>query len=274
MAQNRRLEPDGDLGGGEQAQEIPIPLANVVTGELAQSIGGGGDMRNPNELFLYEEIMLLALRDEKGTVAPGTMYTYALGGAILADLLLHNRIRLAETRGKKYVEPLSSLPFGDPLIDECLARIESAKRRATIQTWVTRFAGIRRLGHRAAEQLCRRGILRAEEGSILFIFSRTTYPQRDPRPERALIERMREAIATDTRDVDPRTAVIISLAKSAGLLRLVFDKDLLKKRKARIDKLAKGEVIGNAAKEAIEAAQMAMVAATVVPAIAATTVNH
>ena len=40
-----------------------------------------------NTLLLHEEIMLLALRDEEGTVVSGTMYQYAIGGAILADLL-------------------------------------------------------------------------------------------------------------------------------------------------------------------------------------------
>ncbi len=35
-------------------------------------------------LFFHEEIMLLALRDEEGTPEWGTMYEYAIGGAILA----------------------------------------------------------------------------------------------------------------------------------------------------------------------------------------------
>jgi hypothetical protein len=40
-------------------------------------------------LFLYEEIMLLALRDEEGTIASGTMYKYAIGAAVLSELLLN-----------------------------------------------------------------------------------------------------------------------------------------------------------------------------------------
>ena len=49
-----------------------------------------------DELHLYEEIMLLALRDEEGTVASGTMYNYAVGGALLAELLLEQRLRIEE----------------------------------------------------------------------------------------------------------------------------------------------------------------------------------
>ena len=55
-------------------------------------------------LFLHEEILLLALKDEKGTIAPGTLYQYALGGAVLAELLLRRHIGLVEYRGKKLVD--------------------------------------------------------------------------------------------------------------------------------------------------------------------------
>ena len=44
-------------------------------------------------LPLYEELMLLALRDEKGTLeSKAGMYGYALGGAILSELLLSGRV--------------------------------------------------------------------------------------------------------------------------------------------------------------------------------------
>ena len=44
---------------------------------------------NQSPLFLHEEIMLLALRDEKGTVEFGSMYNYASAGAILGDAPRH-----------------------------------------------------------------------------------------------------------------------------------------------------------------------------------------
>ena len=51
-------------------------------------------------LFLHEELMLLALRDEEGTIAPGSMYQVAIGGAVLAELLPHNRIEVEEPKKK------------------------------------------------------------------------------------------------------------------------------------------------------------------------------
>jgi len=224
-------------------------------------------MMSHNTLFLHEEIMLLALRDEGGTVESGSMYQYAVSGAVLAELLLNKRIGIAESRKKKIVNLVDSTPVGDPLIDECLGKIVTAKRPASLQTWVSRLAGVKNLKHRVAEQLCKRGILRGGEDKILLIFTRRIYPEVNPDPERRIIERLREAIFSDSEDIDPRTTVLVSLAHNADLLKNVFDTKELKRRKARIKQVIKGEMTGKAAKEAIEAVQAAVTVACIMPAI-------
>ena len=231
-------------------------------------------MRSQNGLFLHEEVMLLALRDEEGTVASGTMYQYAIGAAVLAELLLNERLTVEQIRKRKLVNLVSSMPLGDPLIDECLEKIGRAKRRAALQTWVSRFAGVKNLKHRVAQRLCDRGILRASEDKILLIFTRKIYPEINPEPERELIERLRQAIFTDIEDIDSRTMILVSLAKSVDLLKVVFDKKELKRRKARIERIIKGEITGKAAAEAIQAMQAAIMVACITPAITAATVSH
>ena len=222
-------------------------------------------------LYLHEEIMLLALRDEAGTVEFGSQYAYALGGALLAELLLRGRIA-AEDDKKRLVNLLADDAIGEPILDECLQKVATARRRARIQTWLLRFAGIKQLHHRIAQGLCDRGILYADEQTILLVFHRKVYPELNPEPERKLIERLRDAIFTDSDRVEPRTVILVSLANSAGLLRTTFDKKELKKRKQRIDQLTNGELTGKAAKEAIEAAQTAAMIACIMPAIVTTTV--
>ncbi|MHC4424959.1 MAG: GOLPH3/VPS74 family protein [Planctomycetota bacterium] len=231
-------------------------------------------MTTQNNLFLHEEIMLLALRDEQGTIAPGAMYQYAIGAAILAELLLNKRIAVEESGKNKLVNFVSSQSFGEPLIDECLEKFGGAKRRASLQTWVSRFAGVKNLKHRVAQQLCERGILRVAQDKVLMIFTRKIYPEVNPGPERELIGRLRYAIFTDVRDVDPRTVVLVSLASSAGLLKVVFDKKKLKGRKARIDQIVNGEITGKAAKEAIQAMQAAVMVACIMPAFVTAAISH
>jgi len=224
-------------------------------------------------IHLHEEIMLLALRDKEGTIASGVMYQHAIAGAIVAELLLSKRIALDGSNKRKLIDVLDATPIGEPLLDECLAKM-AAKRRASIQTWVSRFAGIKNLKHRVAGRLVRRGILRADEDQILLIFSRKIYPEVNPEPEQRLIERMHDAIFTDVQDLDPRTVVLISLAHYTELLKTSFDKKELKSRKKRIKQIIDGEAAGKAAKEAIDAMQAAVMAACIVPAIAATAAAH
>jgi Golgi phosphoprotein 3 len=225
-------------------------------------------------LYLHEEILLLALRDEEGTIASGTMYQYAIGAALLSELLLSKRIEVEQSGKRKLVNIVSMIPLGEPLIDECLEKVTNAKRRAVIQTWVSRFAGIKNLKHRVAQQLCRRGILRADEDKILLIFTRKIYPQVNPEPERELIERLRYAVLSNADDIDPRTIVLLSLANSTGLLKMAFNKKELKERKVRIKKIVNGEITGQAAAEAIQAMQAAVMVACIMPTLITASVSH
>ncbi|MBU0637650.1 MAG: GPP34 family phosphoprotein [Planctomycetes bacterium] len=222
-------------------------------------------------LYLHEEIMLLALRDEEGTVGMGSMHVYAIGGAILAELLLDERIAVDEGR-RRLVNLQSSEPLGEPILDEALQKISAAKRRAPLATWVQRLAGIKRIHHRVARGLCRRGILRTNEKTFLLLFRRQVYPELDPRPERRLIERLREAIFGDNPRVQPRTVILIALAQSVDLLRIPFSRKDLRRRKPRIRQLCQGELMGRATAEAVHAAQVTLMMTAIMPSVVATAV--
>ncbi len=229
-------------------------------------------MATRNALYLHEEILLLALKDEKGSFVLAS-YEMALGGAILAELLLQKRIGVEESRKQTLVKRLSAKRTGDPVLDEALRKVGDAKRRASLRTWVPRFAGLKRVKHRVAEGLCRRGILRTDEDKVLLIFTRKIYPEVDPGPEREIIARLRRAIFTETKEVDPHTVVLLSLANSTDLLRVIFDRKKLKARKKRIEKIVNGEIIGKATKEAVAAVQAAVMVAVIMPAIMTATMS-
>jgi len=222
------------------------------------------------ELGLHEEIMLLALREEEGTVHSSASYHFALSAAALAELLLRGVVELDEGTKRRLVTLPKKEAQGDPLLDECIGRLESAKRRASLQDWVWKLSGIKGIKDKVALELCRKGVLRADEDKVLLIFSRKIYPERDPRPEKNIRERMRRAIFGTSASVVPRTAILISLAHSTGLLNTCFDKKKLRARKRRIEQIAAGDRMGKAAKEAIDAAHAALVVTTcIVPMIVA-----
>ena len=123
--------------------------------------------RRDRKLCLYEEVMLLALRNDRGTIAGGTMYAQAAGGAILADLLLRGRVTAVADGRSTYADVHDATPVGDPVLDECLVKMSGAKKRGKLQAWVQRFAGIRGLKHRVAVGLADKGILRTSEEQVL-----------------------------------------------------------------------------------------------------------
>lgn len=225
--------------------------------------------RNPRPLRLYEDVMLLALRNDKGTIAGGVMYQQAVGGALLAELILDGRIRAVSEGRSAYAVLDRSTPMGDPILDECLQKVVASTRRRTLLHWVQKFAGTKQLKHRVARGLVDQGILREEEGRVLLIFSRRLYPEFDPAAERAIVARVSDAIFSDTATVDTRTTILIAIAQHSGLLKANFDRKRLKARRLRIDAIVKGDAVGKATRQAVEAVQAAIMVAAIMPAVIA-----
>ena len=123
---------------------------------------------------------------------------------------------------------------------------------------------------RVAENLCQQGILKEEQKKVLWLFTSRRFPERDPKPEREIMARLDAAIFKNSRDVDPRTVVLLSVAQGTGLLPLVFEKKKLKERKKRIEQIVAGEACGKAAADAVQAAIMA---AVVVPTLMTTMIT-
>lgn len=230
-------------------------------------------MTDESQLLLHEEVLLLALRDQKGTIG-ATWFQQALGGAIAAELLLAGRLQLADSKKRQIVEVVSQESLGNAVLDGALQKIATAKRPATLSHWVTQLGGEGELKHDVARSLCDRGILRADESKVLFFFTRKIYPEIDPQPEREIIERIDRALHGNIEEVTPRTMVLVSLAKSSDLLAMVFPRDTLKRCKERLEALGRGDALGSATTEAVNAAQQAVMVAMVLPAIMTPTITN
>ena len=212
-------------------------------------------------LHLHEEILLLALRDEEGTVPSGSMFKYAIGGGILAELILNKRVRIDSVGHKKHKQLVflhSATPMSNRVIDECLSKVRYANTPKSPQNWVMRFAQTDGLKERVAAPLCERGILRENRKQVLWIFGRKTFPEVDHNAEAEILSRLETVIFTDKADVDARTMALASLAASADMLKHVFDKKKLKTRKERIKSVVESDVAGRATKKAVKVVQAAM----------------
>lgn len=180
-------------------------------------------MARRTDLLLHEAVLLLALRDDTGTIPMSTPMLPALGAALVGELLLSGRLVAKKARFSPLLEVCSRQQTGEPLLDELLERMVTAKRRASVSTWVSRAASTRRLRERVLQRLCMQGIVRSEERQVLLVFRRTVYPQVDPVPERRLIEQLRAA-ALGEGAVDPYTAMLLAIVRHASLLQVVLAK--------------------------------------------------
>lgn len=229
-------------------------------------------MSDNEHLYLHEEVALLALNDEKGTLDYPVGLSSVLAGAILSELFLAERIKIVG-KTTKTVTVKDKSPMDHGIIDACLAMIADSEKLRNIKHWVDKIAWKPELWNDITQKLCDRGILRKEKGKVLFIFSRTIYPEQNSRPERKLVERLKKAIFRDSLKVDERTMILIALLHKSELLYVPFSRKEIRDRKRHIERIIKGDLIADATASAIEAAQAAVLVTILMPVIITTVVS-
>lgn len=216
------------------------------------------------DLSLGEAILLLSLHDEKGT-RRGSYVEYALAGAALADLALRGQLAAAEDKDGVMVL-VDPTPTGNRFIDRALEAIKAKVKdgRARAKALVEAVASTKKLREPLLERLIADGILHREEKSFLF-FRWDVHPEADPTAERALKDHL-ETVMFGSGEVAPEDAVLIALAEKTSLLRINFDKDMLREHKGRIETIAKGDNLATTATRAtIDAVNTAVMVAVVLP---------
>ncbi|SDM15958.1 GOLPH3/VPS74 family protein [Nonomuraea jiangxiensis] len=167
-------------------------------------------------MLIVEDLMLLMLDDEKGTVARAGALNYSLGGAVLVELALLGRIEADEDRaGLNGPEVLAvgDGPLPDPLLQS--AYDEIAQKPQGIQALILSIgAGLQ---EPVLDRLVERGLIRRESKRVLGVFRTTTWPAEDTRHE-AELRRVIGAVLVDGESPDARTAAMIALLSSSGTL--------------------------------------------------------
>lgn len=194
-------------------------------------------MRNGSlELSMLDKFTLLALDDESGSfVMEATMYHYGMAGAVLYDLLSKGHINI---EGKK-VKLLSTEKLGDEVLDYCMEFMSKSKKERSLQYWLGyiahRFNSIKKL---VLKKLTAQGILREQEGKVLWIFNTTKYPTRNPMPENTIRRRLHDIVVNQV-EPDLDEIMLVSLVNSSNLNKEVYGKDIAKAKAKEIKRLVK-----------------------------------
>ena len=204
-----------------------------------------------DSLRIHEEFMLLC-RNEGGRVIGNAQHAYIIAAAVLAELVLHNRVELQPVKRKTLVRLKDSRLIGDPVIDEALERIRTSKRTRAVSTWIGKIAGIRKMTQRVTERLWLSGLIKREERPFLFFFNRTLYPIGHPATRKRLVETLRVVITTNG-VVEPRTAALLLCTHGNGVLTQVMDRKQLKPYKKRIKAVIEDHLIARELSKGLQA---------------------
>ncbi len=218
-------------------------------------------------LMLPEKLMLLALRDDKGSVvfSASTALPYALAGAVLLELFFRKHISME----KQKVRLLDAKGTGELVLDRTLRLIQESSKQRDVKHWVNRIQrNMKNLKRDITKNLVQKGILRQEGRRILWVFEVKRYPTRDAVPEMEIKQHIRSIVVYGHPPSEEDIA-LLSLVQACGLVGEIFPKEERKQAKQRLKELTRDEVVGKAVSKTVAEINAAVTAAVVAATAAA-----
>ena len=196
--------------------------------------------------------MLLSLDDRAGTEF-NRSYLCALGAAVLAELILLERLQLTG-QNEPTVEVIQPDRLQDTIMDRVLQQIVTDSRPRSLAYWV-RQASTSDLKESIVRELCRFEILKAEEKTVWMLFSKQIYPEMDSQPEQDIKRRLEQLLFADNPQADERTLILASLANGANLIEHNFGVLRTARQQQRIDDLVAQNIYGQQVKKLLQTLQ-------------------
>ena len=210
----------------------------------------GDDATGRPEPTCAEALCLLLLDRETGRLPPARRRAvhYALGGSVLVDLALADRIGADSA----HLRPTDPTPLGDDLLDPTLARIHAASNGHGIASWLEEAATrAHEIRNAAMDRLVARGVLAVEKNGGLGGFRGRRYAVKDEHVDQDLRRRLARALSNDGAPA-PRDVALIRLADACGRFEQLVPPRELKPARQRITELRAETLAGHAVAAAVE----------------------
>lgn len=202
-------------------------------------------------ITIGEEILLLMLDYDSGWMndsLPAGSRTSAIGGALLMDLALNNRIDTDPER----LFVIDPSPLDEPSLDRALERIASQDEERGIDHWIRELADDHPiLEGLLVERLISRGILFRGPHDRLWVMGAHHYVTDEGKPLADVRRRIARELSDETIP-DPRDIMIISLADACELWHALIDEADLARLVPKIRQIAGMDLIGQAVIRAIQ----------------------
>lgn len=212
-------------------------------------------------LTLPEQLMLIALRDDKGTVlfSASTALPYGLAGAALLELFFREKITLEN----KKIKGIDKNAIDDPVLNEALNLMSDSSKDRNAKYWVQKInSKVKKLRQRVIDNLVEQQILNREGHKILWFFNIDRYPTLDVVPEMEIRNNIRN-IVLNNYDATERDIALLSLMKACSLINEVFQKGERKIAKKKIKELIENQKMSKDVSSAVVAITQEITAAIV-----------
>ena len=205
--------------------------------------------------LLAEDLLLLAWNDGSGRPHGGltTQLNPAIGGALLLDLALRDRLRMEVD-----VPRVSPRPTGDALLDEIARELGAGPRRRKLKSWV-RKVGTTPRRDAVRDRLVAEGQLAPTECKAMGLFRITRHRLVDQAEVDRLGAEVRR-ILSGGRPPDDRTTAIAALAGSTAVLDRLVPRSDRGAARNRAKELAESSPVPAAVRAVIRDTQAALIA--------------
>ena len=212
-------------------------------------------------LTLPEELMLLALRDDKGSVifSASTALPYGLAGAVLLELFFRRKI----THKNKKIQVVDQSQIDDPLLNETLNLMKNSSKDCDPKYWIQKINNkVKKLKQKVIDNLVEQQILNREGHKILWFFNIDRYPTLDVVPEMEIRTTIRNIVLND-HEATEREIALLSLMKACSLINEVFQRSERKLAKKKIKELLENQKMSKDVSSAVNAITQEITAAIV-----------
>jgi Golgi phosphoprotein 3 len=188
-------------------------------------------------LTLFEEILLLSIHQDKGTLIGWSIdrINSGLTGAILAELAMLEKIHANHSHRLEIVD---ANPTGDELLDDTLNNLKESEKERKFGYWIGSLnQKPEKLRKLIIERLIIKGVVLQEDDHLVWVIPSLLQPQINASAKYLASQRLRGIIlaqeASDKRDI-----ALLSLLRACNLLDLIFLKDERRMASQRINEMA------------------------------------
>lgn len=213
-------------------------------------------------MLIAEDLLLLLTDDTTGRPQTDSVkLPLALAGAVVVELALLGKVEVAGPGARVKAGRIlitDPSPTGDAILDAALAVLVEREGKRPQQVLPKLHKDLR---DSLYVRLATRGVIRREQGKILGLFPRTSWPANDVLHE----QRVRADIAamlTAGRRVESRTGALISLLSAIDAVPKVVDANAYGFEKRELKKRAKALAEHDWTSEAVRKAVAAVASAT------------